>query len=157
MLALVSVPLQLASGDAAGQMIASTQPEKLAAAEEHYDTEADALLVAFGVVKIPYGLSLLAHHNPHAVVTGLNDFPRSDWPPVMIVHIAFELMVACGSAMMAVTLWAAWALWRRRQPRLLLWAGVLAAPLVSSRSSRAGQSPRGRPPAVDHTRRLAYR
>ena len=37
-------------------------------------------------IKIPYGLSLLAFHDPSAVVKGLNEFPREDWPNVPIVH-----------------------------------------------------------------------
>jgi cytochrome d ubiquinol oxidase subunit I len=40
-------------------------------------------------------------------VKGLNDFPADQRPPVVIVHIAFQIMVACGVAMMLIALWGA--------------------------------------------------
>ncbi|HWF90496.1 MAG TPA: cytochrome ubiquinol oxidase subunit I, partial [Pyrinomonadaceae bacterium] len=52
---------------------------------------------------------------PQATVKGLNDFPADVRPPVAIVHISFQLMVACGVAMMLVALWAAWRYWRGRR------------------------------------------
>jgi cytochrome d ubiquinol oxidase subunit I len=83
-------------------------------------------------IKIPYGLSLLAFHDPNAVVKGLNEFPRQDWPNVPIVHTAFQIMVALGSYLALVSLWAGWMAFRRRDPassRPLLWALTLAAPM----------------------------
>ena len=35
-------------------------------------------------------------------VKGLEDFPRANWPPVPVVHYAFELMVACGTFLAAI-------------------------------------------------------
>ena len=81
---------------------------------------------------MPYALSILAFGSPSAEVKGLDAFPRADWPPVAIVHVAFQIMVALGTFMAAVSLWAAWLAWRRRavpDVRWLLRALVLAAPM----------------------------
>jgi cytochrome d ubiquinol oxidase subunit I len=70
--------------------------------------------------------------NPNAKVSGLEEFPRNDWPNVRLVHWSFDLMVAAGFAMLAVAGWSASIWWRRRQfadhPRLLR-ALVAAGPL----------------------------
>ena len=50
---------------------------------------------------IPKGLSLLLYGDPRAEVIGLDRVPSIDWPPVAVVHIAFQLMVACGLLMAA--------------------------------------------------------
>ncbi|HEY2943878.1 MAG TPA: cytochrome ubiquinol oxidase subunit I [Vicinamibacteria bacterium] len=95
--------LQPLSGDLSARQVARTQPAKLAAMESHLHTEAGAPL-RVGPLRIPYGLSLLAFHDPHAVVKGLDAFPSADRPPVAVVHVAFQLMVACGVAMAATAL-----------------------------------------------------
>jgi cytochrome d ubiquinol oxidase subunit I len=51
--------------------------------------------VDFGI-EVPGLLSFLAFNDPRARVKGLDSFVREDWPPVPVVHYAFELMVACG-------------------------------------------------------------
>jgi cytochrome d ubiquinol oxidase subunit I len=139
--------LQPLSGDLLAQMVADTQPEKLAAMEGQFETEAGAPLRIGGLpdpesrttrwaLEVPYGLSLLAHHDPHATIVGLNDFPREDWPNPVIVHMAFQVMVACGSAMALLAVIVAFLAWRRRhlperlpERRWLLRALVLASPL----------------------------
>jgi len=111
--------LQPISGDISARNVASFQPEKLAALEAQFTTERGAPLHVGGwpdverretrwAVKIPRGLSLLAFHDPDAEVTGLDAVPRDEWPPVAIVHIAFQIMVALGTAMALVSLWALW-------------------------------------------------
>jgi cytochrome bd ubiquinol oxidase subunit I len=135
--------LQPISGDISGRSVARSQPVKLAAMESHFETTADAPLIIGGFpdvhtgevrygIRIPYGLSLLAFHDPHAVVKGLNDFPRQDWPNVPIVHIAFQIMVALGTYLALVSLWAGWVALRRRDitaNRVLLRAIALGAPM----------------------------
>jgi len=83
-------------------------------------------------LRIPRGLSLLLAANPNARVTGLDAFPRSDWPNVRLVHGAFDLMVASGMALLALAAWSGWVWWKRRpladHPRLLR-ALVAAGPL----------------------------
>jgi cytochrome d ubiquinol oxidase subunit I len=143
---LVGVPaalLQPLSGDLCARLVASTQPVKLAALEGQFETESGAPLrigglpderarVTRGALEIPRGLSLLAYHDGDATVRGLNDFPQSDWPPVATVHVSFQIMVASGLAMAAVSSWALLTAMRRRrlaEERSLLLALALAAPL----------------------------
>src|SRR5438552_5379281 len=46
----------------------------------------DALPISRFAVEIPYALSLLAFHDPHAVVQGLDAVPRAEWPNVPAVR-----------------------------------------------------------------------
>jgi cytochrome d ubiquinol oxidase subunit I len=135
--------LQPVTGDLLAQVTAETQPAKLAAMEGHFETARSAPLRIGGLpdpeagvtrwaIEIPYGLSLLAFHDPNAEVKGLNEFPPADRPNVVIVHLAFQIMVACGSAMALLSLIAGWTWWRRRkvpESRRLLQALVIASPL----------------------------
>jgi cytochrome bd ubiquinol oxidase subunit I len=135
--------LQPISGDISARSVAAYQPAKLAAMEAHFETSASAPLIIGGwpdmdggrthyAIKIPYGLSLLAFHDPKAVVKGLNEFPREDWPNVPIVHTGFQVMVALGTYLALVSLWTGWLAIRRRHPtsqRLLLRAIALGAPM----------------------------
>jgi cytochrome d ubiquinol oxidase subunit I len=134
--------LQPVSGDLSARYVARYQPAKLAALEAHFKTEAGAPLNIGGVpdvdsgetnyaLKIPYGLSLLAFHDPHATVKGLNDFPRDEWPNTLIVHTAFQLMVGLGTFMAVISLWGAFFWWRKRtlpDGKWFLRSLVIAAP-----------------------------
>ncbi len=106
------------SGDLLAQMVAKTQPIKLAALEGQFDTMRGAPLRIGGIpnvetketpysIEIPKMLSFLAHHDFNAEIQGLKDFPRKDWPPVLLVHMNFQIMVICGVIMSLVSLWAA--------------------------------------------------
>ena len=108
----------------------------LAALEGQWETERGAPLRIGGwpdaareetrwAIEIPYGLSLLAFHDPSAEVTGLRAVPPADRPPVAVVHLAFQVMVALGTAMALVSLWAGWVAWRRRD--LVTQRGLLRA------------------------------
>jgi cytochrome d ubiquinol oxidase subunit I len=135
--------LQPISGDLSARFVAHWQPAKLAAMEGHFKTERGAPLRIGGwpdeaagetryAIEIPYGLSLLAFKDPHAEVKGLEAFPRELWPPVAIVHVAFQVMVALGSYLALVSAIALWLMWRGRdltRHRWLLRALVLAAPM----------------------------
>ena len=143
MLGAPAAILQPVSGDISARQVAQRQPVKLAAMEAHFETQAKAPLTLGGwpdaetgrtryAIRIPYGLSLLAFHDPQAVVKGLNDFPREDWPNIPIVHAAFQLMVALGTYLALVSLWVAWTAFRRRDVasnRRLLQAVALGAPM----------------------------
>ena len=129
--------------DLSARFVAHWQPVKLAAMEGHFKTERGAPLRIGGwpdeaagetryAIEIPYGLSLLAFKDPHAEVKGLLAFPREHWPPVAIVHMAFQVMVGLGSYLALVSVAALWLMWRRRdltRHRWLLRALVLAAPM----------------------------
>jgi cytochrome d ubiquinol oxidase subunit I len=147
MIALVigGVPalLQPLSGDLIARTVAVHQPAKLAAMEALFQTEQGADFILGGVpdaatrtvsyaVRIPNGLSLLLHGRSRAEIPGLDRFAPEDWPPVAVVHIAFQLMVACGMLMAAMSLWSGWRVLRGgriEQDRRLLSALILTAPL----------------------------
>jgi cytochrome bd ubiquinol oxidase subunit I len=118
--------IQPLSGDISARMVARTQPAKLAAMEGQFVTQRGAPLRVGGLpdpeagvtryaIEIPYGLSLLATHDPNAEIKGLLDFPPDERPPVQVVHPAFQIMVACGMALMGLGLWAAFLAWRRKR------------------------------------------
>ena len=134
--------LQPLSGDFLTKAVAQHQPAKLAAMEALFHTEQGASFRIGGVpdvktqtvpysLEVPMALSLLLYTDPDATVTGLDRIPRGDWPPVAVVHIAFQIMVGLGLALAGLTLWGWW-LWWRRPPlphhQWLLRSLVLAAP-----------------------------
>ncbi len=135
--------IQPLSGDISARYVAQQQPVKLAAMEGHFVTMRGAPLNVGGIVsveerrtkyaiEIPHGLSLLAYHELNHEVKGLNDYPRDEWPPVMIVHFAFEIMVALGSFMALVAAVVLILEWRKRDVvsyRWLLMAVALCAPM----------------------------
>ena len=138
--------LQPVSGDMSARNVARFQPAKLAALEAHFETRRGAPLHIGGwpdvdrretrwAIRIPRGLSLLAFHDPNAEVTGLDAIPRDEWPPVAIVHVAFQIMVALGSCMALVSVWAFWRWWRGRSStgvtndRKLLYALAAVTPM----------------------------
>jgi cytochrome d ubiquinol oxidase subunit I len=135
--------LEPLAGDLVSEMVAARQPVKLAAMEGQFKTEAGAPLrigglpdpatgTTRGAIEIPFGLSLLAYHDPHAVVRGLDAVPPSDRPNVVLVHLAFQLMVGCGTLLAALAVAAGVTAWRQRgvpDRRWLLRCLVAAAPL----------------------------
>ncbi len=103
----IAAILQPISGDFSARDVAKRQPAKLAALEGLYKTSKPAELIIGGIpnnktekvdyaIRIPGGLSYLAKGNFNAEVTGLDKFAREDRPPVIITHIAFQLMVGIG-------------------------------------------------------------
>lgn len=141
--AIVTTPLQMLSGDLSAKHLAEHQPTKLAAAESLFETESGAALAIGGwpdvearelkyAIEIPYALSVLAKADPTAEVQGLDAVPESEWPNIPLVHLSFQIMVGCGSAMFAVVLWGAFLWFRKKQPWSHAWflkAAVLAGPL----------------------------
>jgi cytochrome d ubiquinol oxidase subunit I len=120
-------------------MVASTQPAKLASLEGQFKTEVGAPLRIGGLpypkeqvtkfaLEIPHGLSLLAFHNPDAVIKGLDQVPEPDWPNVRAVHLSFQTMVGCGSIL---SLFSLVALWFHRKKRLFSPPALLLVVLVS--------------------------
>ena len=131
------------SGDINARFIAEYQPAKLAAAEALFETRARAPMLIGGIpdvesrsvrygIEIPGLLSLLAHHDADAVVVGLDSIPRDQWPPVPIVHVAFQVMVGLGMLMALISACCLWFLIRKKEiveRRWLLKALVIAAPM----------------------------
>ena len=144
-LAVVITPVQIGVGDWAARFLAQRQPVKFASLEGLRETAAGAPLTVGGVyldgrvrfgVRVPKGLSILAHHDPDAVVHGLDEVPPADRPPVGVVRNAFQTMVALGFGLLGLGAWFAVAWWRRREPPASVWfyraavAAGFAAPLA---------------------------
>lgn len=139
-IAAVLLPL---SGDLLAKRVAVLQPVKLAAMEGLFRTEQPAGMRIGGwpdeasettrfAIEIPYVLSVLAFDDANAPVRGLAEFPRENWPPVAITHVAFQVMVGVGSFLLLVAVLMAWLAWRRRalaDQRWMLRTLVLSAPL----------------------------
>ena len=134
----LSALLQPISGDFSARKVAQNQPAKLAAMEGQFKTEKGAPLRIGGfpdpalrttrfALEIPHGLSLLAFHDPDARVLGLDHFPELDWPDTRVVHVAFQVMVACGSVLALLAM--AFVARRRQLPGWLLKAAVACGPL----------------------------
>lgn len=87
---LAGILLTLYTGDGSAVEVARVQPMKLAAMEALYDGKVGQELVAVGLltpdkkpgdekppmsfeISVPYGLSVLANHNPNSFVPGIND------------------------------------------------------------------------------------
>lgn len=129
-------------GDLSGKYLAKYQPEKLAAMEWHFETEQGAPLILGGTLteegevenalKIPYALSILAHGTPNAEVTGLNEIPADERPPLLI-HYLFDIKMALAGFISVVALLFMLALWRRKgnpYSRWLLRLVIVSAPLA---------------------------
>lgn len=137
----VTALLQPLSGDLSAKHVAEHQPAKLAAMEAHFETAAGVPLIIGGLpdaengtvdyaLRIPKLLSFMAKGDFDAVVTGLNDIPEDERPNVLITHVAFQVMVGAGFALMALGAWYWLARWKRRADSpLLLKALLLGSPL----------------------------
>jgi cytochrome d ubiquinol oxidase subunit I len=130
---VLSVVLNVATGDHHAKQVAATQPVKFAAMEGLFDTQAGAPLVVFMLpptqegprggpaILIPKAASILAFGDPDAEVKGLRDYPPTDWPPLAVTFSAFHIMVAIGGLMLLVGLAGLWLLWRRQLEEARWW------------------------------------
>ncbi|HEY3847056.1 MAG TPA: cytochrome ubiquinol oxidase subunit I [Acetobacteraceae bacterium] len=107
------IPLQIFLGDASGLVTLHYQPAKLAAIEARWDTGSRVPLTLFAIpdqtnavnhdaIEIPALGSLILTHDINGTVRGLKDFPREDWPPVIIPFFTFRIMVGIGMLMLAI-------------------------------------------------------
>ncbi|MCM3785188.1 cytochrome ubiquinol oxidase subunit I [Neobacillus mesonae] len=130
------------NGHETAQMLHHHQPEKLAAAEGLFETQAYAPLAIggftdkesrtiHGAIEIPWALSFLAGNRFDTVVKGLNDFPEAEWPPLFI-HTLFNLMVGIGSLLIVVSAGTlAYRIIKKKEyPRWLLGGLMLTGPLA---------------------------
>jgi cytochrome d ubiquinol oxidase subunit I len=139
---VVTSLLQLFSGHLHSVQVARTQPEKMAAFEALWKTRKGAPMSLFGLpdaelektylsVKIPKLLSLLVHFDAEAEVTGLDAFPREDWPPVFIPFASYHLMILLWTLFALLALSAIVLLLRKKsaEKRWFLWMLVAGIPL----------------------------
>jgi cytochrome d ubiquinol oxidase subunit I len=124
--AAVAAPLQILSGDVAARADFHSEPAKFAAIELVPRTAAHVPEVVGGVlvdgqveygIRIPSLASYLAGFSPDTRIQGLDGLPadvriRDDLATT--VHLSFDVMVAIGFALLALSLWFAVAWWRRR-------------------------------------------
>jgi len=140
--AALAAPVQIVIGDWAGRQVAEDQPVKLAAFEGLGETTKGASLHLGGIyeegtvkygIGIPKMLSLLSFHEPDATVQGLDSVPPRDRPPVNIVRISFQSMVAIGTALAALAAFYLALWWKRRRLPRSRWfyrAVIAAGPLA---------------------------
>ncbi|HEY1268654.1 MAG TPA: cytochrome ubiquinol oxidase subunit I [Candidatus Binatia bacterium] len=130
------------SGDMKGQLVTRHQPVTLAAMEGLFNTESGAAIVILGQpdpdrqkldnpLYVPKALSFLTHRRWEAVVQGLNDFPRDQWPDnIPLLYYCYHIMVGLGTIFIAIMVVAAWHLWRGKlfESRWMLWILMLIFP-----------------------------
>ncbi len=124
-MAALITPLQIYVGDDHGRNTLDHQIVKLLAIEGDFDPSPDgAHLVLFGFpsneegrviaeVALPGIGSLILKHDMTAPLPGLKDFPKEDWPPVIIVFWSFRIMVGIALLMLGVGLWSLYARYRQ--------------------------------------------
>ena len=142
---VVMALLTMLAGDLSAKFLHEEQPEKLAAFEWHFETEERADLVLFGILdeetqevkyelRIPWALSFLAGNSFDTEVTGLNDIPEDEHPP-LIIHYFFDLMVFFGMYGLGVAVVYFLVKWTKRWTKinehhpLLLYLYALTGPL----------------------------
>lgn len=134
--------LNTLAGDVSAKFLAEHQPEKLAAAEWHFETGSGVDLVlmgwlnaeheVIGALHLPKVLSFLAFGDFNAEVTGLEEFPKEEWPP-LLVHYLFDLMAGIGFALLAISvLYFLFVFWKKRNVLNKWMLGIIAliAPLA---------------------------
>ncbi len=129
-------------GDSQGKNVARYQPVTLSAMEGLFETREGAPIVILGQpdmealelmnpVEVPRALSFLTYRSWNARILGLKSYPRHLWPDhVPLLYYSYRIMVGLGTIFIALTVIAAYALWRRTIYRLrpLLWALLIASP-----------------------------
>jgi cytochrome d ubiquinol oxidase subunit I len=131
----------LPTGSFQGETVSRFQPAKMAAMEGLFETQPRAGMAIIGMpdterrelmdpIVVPGVLSYLVYGDPRAVVTGLNDIPEDQHPPIEIVYYAYHIMVGLGTIFIAIFACAAFLLWRGRlfATRGMLWILMLAMP-----------------------------
>ncbi|MBM3657934.1 MAG: cytochrome ubiquinol oxidase subunit I [Actinobacteria bacterium] len=127
--AAIATPIQMVVGDTLARWVYENEPRKFAAMELVTETSSDVpeTLGGFlqedgdivGGIDIPGLASILSDpaEGTSTVVQGLDAFPEDERPTVRqanIVHWAWDIMVGLGTALFLLSVWFAWAWWRRR-------------------------------------------
>jgi cytochrome d ubiquinol oxidase subunit I len=121
---LIATPIQLFVGDTAARSVADHQPAKFAGMEciqetgTHQTEYVGGICTSDGVkaaIPIPDLDSFLVGFSADTEVTGLNDIPPDERPPVnTLLHLSFDAMVGIGTALLALGAWFAIVWWKRR-------------------------------------------
>lgn len=121
---LVSLTLQLVSGDSSAKGVAVNQPAKFAALEGIFETKKSAPLTLFGLpnaetkqieyaVSIPKLLSFMTSGDFNSEIKGLETIPPQDWPNVKVVFQTYRLMIGMWFAMLLSALIAVYLWWKK--------------------------------------------
>jgi cytochrome d ubiquinol oxidase subunit I len=147
--AAVAALLQLFTGHRSAEYVSKYQPAKLAAMEGHYDSLAVADMYLVGWVnqkaqntsgiRVPGGLSFLTHGSFKAPVQGLKATPENERPKaVNFVFQTYHLMVAIGVTLIALTLLAAFLLWKKalfsQRWLMMIFVGAVLLPQIANQA-----------------------
>jgi cytochrome d ubiquinol oxidase subunit I len=125
--AAIATPLQVFVGDVAAREVFQDEPAKFAAIEALPTTGTRVPEVLGGVlvdgevrygIEVPLVASVLAGLDPDTEIQGLDAIPADERPAdrlVNTVHLAFQVMVGIGTALLGLALWAGLSWWRRRR------------------------------------------
>jgi cytochrome d ubiquinol oxidase subunit I len=128
-IASIAIPIQMVIGDSTARAIYNDQPIKFAAIELNTTTGPDKPEILLGHLnsdgtvsgglKIPGLASWLSDPSTGkaTVVQGLDSVPPENRPPnkaVNTVHLAWDLMIGMGTALLILAVWFAVLMWRRR-------------------------------------------
>jgi cytochrome d ubiquinol oxidase subunit I len=140
-LVAVLIPIQLFLGHLTGLYVLKYQPAKFAAIEARWQTQQPASETIIGIpdektarnlfaLTIPKLGSFIASGNWTAREVGLENFPKQDWPPVIIPFFTFRIMVGMGLIMLGISWFGLFLWWRDRLEisRWFLWLAFLAFP-----------------------------
>jgi cytochrome d ubiquinol oxidase subunit I len=139
---IASIWMLFPTGHFASEQVAEKKPVALAAMEGLFETEQPAGLVIIGQpdlqreridnpIVVPRALSFLVYQNWGAEVKGLEVFPQKNWPDnIPLLYYSYHVMVGLGTIFIAITVVAAFLLWRRKlfESRWMLWILMLATP-----------------------------
>ena len=100
---LITLVLQLISADSTARGVAKNQPSKFAAMEGVYETKPGTPITLFGWVdeknekvvgvQIPKMLSLLTSRDLETPVTGFDQIPKDERPPIQLTFQSYHIMV----------------------------------------------------------------
>lgn len=147
--AAVAAPIQVFIGDIATRRLIDAQPSKFVAMELIPESTTGAPLTVGGIlvdgevvgaIEIPRLGSLLATRDFNGPVPGLDLIDANDLPPVNVVHWSFQIMVAIGTILLALSAWYGWALLRKKAPPTarLFWLGATGAGVAAIVAMESG-------------------
>jgi cytochrome d ubiquinol oxidase subunit I len=150
--AAVVMPVQIFVGDVAARQVFHKEPAKFAAMElvrgtsTHVPETLGGVLVDGHVrygIHVPYAASLLAGFSPDTRIRGLDAIPEPFRPTprqVTTTHLAFDVMVATGFALLGLAAWFGVSWLRRRDLPSSRWflRGAAAAGVVAIVSLESG-------------------
>ncbi|MGH9503977.1 MAG: cytochrome ubiquinol oxidase subunit I [Terriglobales bacterium] len=131
------------TGDLHGRYLAKHQPAAIAAMEGLFSSQAGAPIVLMGqpdettqsidnAIVVNDMLSFLIYGTRRAEVTGLDRFPRDQWPaPLPLLFYSYHIMAGLGTYFVLLMLLEVFLLWRGKlfETRWALWPLLLSFPL----------------------------